>query len=307
VPLGVLLTGVYDILCAWAARQQNFRQVSAAQVTQALTGNGVKILVAVVFVAGIGGQVVGQLTGLLGAAVTLAVLSCRSRRQVPFSREEPHSLRAVAKRYRKCPQFLCWATLLNQVATQMPPILLARFFSPAATGLYYLGDRLLGFPISTVGGAVSRVFFQRAAADWHSAGGTGRVVLRTFQGLLLLGSGPLLVLGLLGPQLFSWIFGAEWREAGVYAQLLAPLYLLKFAVSPLTTSLTVAEKQELALQLQFLYAILTAGAFLIGARFDSVRTALLLFSLGASIRYGLELALCLRYSKRLAEPAPNDP
>src|SRR5439155_3644918 len=45
---------------------------------------------------------------------------------------------------------------------------------------------------------------------------------------------PFIVLMLCAPSLFGFVFGAAWRDAGVYALILAPWMALNFLTSPLS-------------------------------------------------------------------------
>ncbi|MDX1531782.1 MAG: hypothetical protein R3362_09675, partial [Rhodothermales bacterium] len=92
-------------------------------------------------------------------------------------------------------------------------------------------------------GAVGEVFFVRAAE-------TGRgerlatLTAVTFRRLAALSLFPCLVVLVAGPALFAFVFGAEWRAAGVYAQVLAPWVLLTALSVPLTGLFDVLERQR---------------------------------------------------------------
>ena len=114
--------------------------------------------------------------------------------------------------------------------------------------------------------------------------------------LFVIGIIPLSIIGILGPQIFSFAFGAKWCEAGEYVQILAPFFLLMFVVSPLTTALIIAEKQELILVVQLLYLVLCSVALVAGGLMENVKLAILLYSIGGSIRYLIELFFCFKFS-----------
>ena len=44
--------------------------------------------------------------------------------------------------------------------------------------------------------------------------------------------------------LFAFVFGAEWREAGILSEIMAPWLMFKFITSPLSTLPIVVEKQR---------------------------------------------------------------
>ncbi|MBK6912263.1 MAG: hypothetical protein IPH11_00740 [Ignavibacteriales bacterium] len=39
----------------------------------------------------------------------------------------------------------------------------------------------------------------------------------------------------MGPQIFAFVFGERWREAGVYSQYLTPWLLMNFVLSPISS------------------------------------------------------------------------
>jgi O-antigen/teichoic acid export membrane protein len=49
---------------------------------------------------------------------------------------------------------------------------------------------------------------------------------------------------LAGPGLFALVFGDPWRISGEYARLLAPMFLVQFAIMPLSQTLNALERQD---------------------------------------------------------------
>lgn len=77
---------------------------------------------------------------------------------------------------------------------------------------------------------------------------------------------PAAVLAVCGPVLFSFVFGARWYEAGIYAALLAP-WLLSFMVSNATAVLfRTLERQDLDLVANVLLLLVRLLSLLVGAR-----------------------------------------
>jgi len=75
-------------------------------------------------------------------------------------------------------------------------------------------------PMKIVGGAVAQVFFQKASEAHNHTGNVSRLVEDVFRRLVSLSIFPVLVLMLIGKDLFIVIFGERWAEAGVYIQIL---------------------------------------------------------------------------------------
>lgn len=150
------------------------------------------------------------------------------------------------KRYKMFPLIDSSSALMNTVSWQLPAFLLAAFFSPVVVGFYALGMRTLQLPMSLVGSAIAQVFFQRAA-EAHKSGNFATLVQGITELLLKIIVFPVMLLTVVGPELFSFVFGEVWIEAGNYIQILSLWIIFWFLYSPLSVIYVVLEKQKLGL------------------------------------------------------------
>ena len=104
--------------------------------------------------------------------------------------------------------------------------------------------------MNMVGGAVAQVFFQKASEAHNRTGNLSKVVEEVFNRLVSLGIFPILLLTLIGEDLFIVAFGERWAEAGVYMQILGLWIFFQFISSPISTLFAVLEKQNYGLFLQ---------------------------------------------------------
>ena len=190
---------------------------------------------------------------------------------------------AGVKRHKKFPIYSSWSILLNIISWQLPVLMLGAFFSPAVVGFYALGFRILQMPMSLIGGAIGQAFFQRAA---KATGNIASLVGGLFQRLLTVALLPSLVLAIIGKDLFIFVFGHNWSEAGVYAQVLALWALVWFISSPLSTIYIVLEQQNTELTINVIIFISRLVAIGVGGYFNSPRLAILLFAVGGIFSYG---------------------
>jgi O-antigen/teichoic acid export membrane protein len=72
---------------------------------------------------------------------------------------------------------------------------------------------------------------------------------------------PLTVLMLSAPQLFSWVFGDAWHQAGVLLVILMPALALQFVVSTLSLSFIAAGHLRLQAGWQVLSLLITLAVF----------------------------------------------
>ena len=216
------------------------------------------------------------------------------------------SLLKEAGRYRKFPQFSVAGGLLNTISFQMPAILFSSLYSPVVLGYYAIVERILSLPTLLISTSVADVFRQRASDEYRRNGNCRGLLLRSTFSLALFGLAPFCALVVFGPAAFFLVFGDKWGNAGVYARLLAVMFLFRFVFSPMAgTVIQVTERlgidtiwQSALLVLSFL-SIFTGYYF-----FGSVYVSLVLYAAVCSAMYLAAFALAFLFSARSpARPA----
>jgi O-antigen/teichoic acid export membrane protein len=272
IPIGVALTGSLQVFSYWASRNGQFTLIA---YTKSLQGAG---LVGVQLLAGLFGMgPLGLIAGtIVGGAVGLGMLI---RRRTPIAPDTSNrGVLTALGRYRKFPLYNLWGALMNVGGLQAAPLLLASFFSPAVAGYYSLTLRVLSLPAALVGQAVGQVFYPTVAKGLHNQDVTRSLVVKTATALLSISLPVFLIITLVGPELFRFVFGADWEQAGTYASLLAPWLLLSFVSSPLSTFVLAKEKQRQAFLITLYETGLRIGALAVGAFFSSSLLAVGLYS-----------------------------
>ena len=232
LPLGILLGGTYNVFNQWSVRTKRFGLIASTKIRKAFVS-----LVIQLFAVKLGGLalLLGQVAGHGVGATRLA--------RPKFCKVSWAEIRKVAIRYQRFPIYSTPAGLSRVVGAELPSLLLTAAFSPAAAGLYALTRRVLGVPASVIGGAVSQVFVSSAAEAYRN-GSLGPLVRDLHARMAQIGLPFMLLLILLGPNLFGFIFGEAWRQAGEFASWMAPWIYLTFVSSPITTVTAVMERQK---------------------------------------------------------------
>jgi len=189
------------------------------------------------------------------------------------------------RRYRKFPIFSSWAGILNTLSWQLPVLMFGMFFSPTVVGFYALGFRILQMPMSLVGSAIGQVFHQRAA-EVYLQGSLAPLLEGLMKRLLMVILFPMLMLTVIGRDLYIVVFGQAWAEAGVYTQILSVWAIVWFVSSPLSTLYGVMGKQAQGLALQVAVFISRLVSIGVGAYYGSVTLSLILFSVSGFFVYG---------------------
>lgn len=291
VPLGTLVAGTYNILSYWTLRMKEFTPLAKTKVSQSIASVSIQLGGASIGpVALLLGQVAGQAMGLF--SLGLRVL----RHRWPVVRSVTLSdIAGVAYRYRKFPLFSTWGGLFNTAGAQLPPMMFAALFSPAAAGIYILANHVLSMPMQLLGKEITKVFFS-GAAQAHREGRLQLLVARIHDRLAHIGMPPILVLIIAGPEIFRQVFGPEWREAGVFAQWLAPWLYLVFVTSPLASLFEVLDKQATGMVYQGVLLVVRVAAIAAGAWHGDVMMAVAFFALGSAVCWLANLVWIIRVS-----------
>lgn len=277
-PVGVLSSGTYNVFNYWAVRTKDFSRIAGTRVRQALTTIMIQLAA---FKLGGAALLLGQVAG---QSVGTTILARPALALTPFKYILWRSVMAAAGRYRRFPIFLTWDGFFNAAGSQLPPLLLAALFGPVAAGLYSLANRILSAPMSLLGGAIGQVFLANAAAAYR-AGEHGLLICKLQANLINIGMPPAIILILLGPDIFSIVFGEQWRQAGEFARWMAPWLFFSFVYSPLSTLFAVMERQKQVLFFQIILLITRMAAIGIGAMIGDLLTTIILFSIASAICY----------------------
>lgn len=281
IPFGVFFIGSYNIFMQWAFRKKNFKAIARTKLSQSIVGNGTKIGLGLLGIGPIGlllGQILKD-----GAGITTLSRS--------FVKEDKHLLKNIhkddiihnAKRYKNFPIFYAPDQLLNVAGLQLPVFFLTSLYGNQIVGLYGLANGIVNLPMSLIGNSIGDVFYGEVA----SIGRTNpyrikELSLKLFKRLVIFGLIPLLALLFFGPFLFSFVFGSEWYEAGVYARILSFVVFARLIFTPISRVFTVYERQKTQLFLDLFRVILISLSFVI-ARFFSLNSYLYLILNSSSV------------------------
>ncbi|MGH9684190.1 MAG: lipopolysaccharide biosynthesis protein [Candidatus Acidiferrales bacterium] len=243
IPLSLLGGGAYFILNSWAIRVQAFRSLAKRRIIQSafqvLTQLSVPLLIRGPF-----GLLLGDTVGRASGSITLA-LDTHASMESRNIRLSVRRMAEAAVRYKKFPFFGTASVLAHASFSVLPALLMTRFFGLQEAGWYALVNQVLGVALGLIGLAVAQVYLSNAVQLARSSPLQLRsLFLKTSRAALLAGIVPLGLLIPFGPQLFGFVFGARWVEAGRYAQLLALPFLAMLTVGPVYPTLTVLERQD---------------------------------------------------------------
>jgi len=281
IPVAMLFGAWMQIAQQWLIRKKQFGVVGRSAVAHSLILNSAK--------SGFGwlnpvGAVLIVLA-TLGHALHAALLFIGARRRYQAEATEvgigPSTpLKELAYGHRDFPFYQSPQLLLNAASQSLPVLLLAAFFGPVIAGFYALCVQVLKAPSSVVGQAVGSVFYPHFSEAVHEGRRATPIWFKATASLGAIGFVPFVTVVVLGPWLFEFVFGSDWRVAGVFAQWLSAWMFFVFLNQPSAKAIIVYQKQHLALALNVASIFLRAGAIILGAWWlESALVAVALYSI----------------------------
>ena len=295
VPVSVLVTGVYQALTYWNNRKKNFKNASVSRVNQSFFQAGSQISFG--FLKFSGGLILGQFVGMLSSVIYL--LRKDNSFKYILKKNDKHKVKAQLTTYQKFPKYGVFGGLCDALAVQMPVLMLTKFYSDTVVGMFSLTFRVLNMPTSIISSAISQVLFQKVVEISHETPHKLKgYILKIFLLLFFVYLPAIPILYVWGESLFAFVFGDEWRQAGVYSSYLVIAVAIRFAVSPLSAVLGLEQNIKKGVFWQVLYVCtITSTLFLCSAL--PVEEFIAAFVIHELILYLLYLMLILKGSKAI--------
>ena len=288
VPLGIAFAGTYSAFQFWTTRVRRFGSIARTRVGQAAAGVTVMLSLGWAGVAPLG-LLLGNMLNIGSGGFGLGFQALR-RERARLRVASPRRMRETLRRYRRYPIYSTPEALFNIAGVQVPILLIAAH-AGAEAGHLLLAMQVMAAPMTLLGSSISQVYMSRAPEALRERR-LAPFTLSIMRRLVIVGVGPLVLVGALAPTLFPLIFGAEWARAGVIVAWLVPWMALQFVASPVSMVMFVVGRQRAMLVLTTLGAVLRIGGVLI-CMTTSLAEPIAGFIVGSMAYYAAVLAFVL--------------
>jgi O-antigen/teichoic acid export membrane protein len=294
LPFAFASTGLYELLSSWAVREKAFKPLAKTKIWQAITSGSFKI--------GLGffgfkplGLLIGQLFNQAGGVLSLSI-SFWGKFKLNYRHVSKSRILFVAKHYADFPKYRLPSQFLLVLSTKAPLFFFAWQFGSGSTGQIGLALMILALPITLVGQTTGQAYYAEIAKiGRRQPEKIFKLTQSITKRLFLVSIPPFLILTFFGPWLFQVVFGQMWREAGLFASILAIYLLTQFISAPMINALSVFKKQKELFFLNIVRLLLISFVFSISFAFEIEPAAsLLLYSVTLSIYYTLISITVLR-------------
>ena len=295
-PIGCVMLNVFTCYNEWCVRKQYFKKLSINKITNSASVTLGKFIMyyTPVWTKGL------TFGDFLGRVLTAAVCVIRLyiRDWVSFKSVTVSGMKQVAIRYKKFPIYTMPAQLLNSVAVAAPIFILGYYYPKESVGLFSMAMTVLILPVNVISYSVRDVFRKKANDQYRSQGHFDSLYRKIFVSFAIFAVLACVICAPFLPQMFSYVLGEKWYDAGVYSQLLLPMIVLDFIAMSLSGVFIVVEKLNQLFYWQCFYFITTILPLLVcGSLGFSIEQSLVAFCIGRSLAYLYMVALMYHYSK----------
>lgn len=239
----VFILGAYKAMNYWSTRHKTYKLNALGRILISAVVASLGIVFGFFgFIPGlIIAFVVGNLVGLIALSADII-----SDRRVFFAGVNRASIKSIFSKHSAFAKINVPHALVDNFQANGVVFIIASFFTDALVGLYDHTFRMLRAPLSLIGSAYYQVFYQKITQQHYSASEIKKMVLSVYKRTFLIGIIPFSLIFLFAPAIFGFVWGENWREAGVIAQIIAPWLFLNFIVSPVSCIPLIFNKQGAA-------------------------------------------------------------
>lgn len=295
IPIVVFIASFQQVYLMIANREENYKLMAVTKTSQSFI-NSVLNLCLGYMNFGVSGLIYSRLVAFIFSTFYLFKLISFKIKQKYFSFK---SLKLIAKKYIDFPLYTLPQSLLYQLVIQIPIFFIQDVYSVYLLGLYALTRRVFTVPSNIISSSISQIYYKQAT-DFYNEEKNRILYLKTrsviFKLFLITAFLSLLGYSFL-PDLFSFIFGNDWREAGVISQYLLIYIVPSFIISPFTQIFLVTRNNKFLLLSEILRFLLLIVLYVLGKIYTiPMYDFLVYFSLIHCLFYVI-IAVPILYSK----------
>lgn len=274
VPLSTFLIGLFNSLKYFNNRKKYYKDIANTTIIKAIIVSATQLLMGFLKF-GIGGLVTSQIFSQLFGNIKL--LRNVIKDKLLLGKITKNNIFLMAKKYKNFPKYQMLHAIFNSLTTSIPIFIFTSFFSSTIVGFYSLALKILFAPLMIISGASAAVYNQTLSELYNSGGNSYSFTMDFLISLLKKIIIPFLLIVIFAPELFAFIFGEKWKEAGVYTQILSPYILFNVLTSSVAFIAPLVKMQKKALLVSIVHIVLTLLALLISVLYDSIYLSLFVY------------------------------
>lgn len=291
LPATVFFASSYRVLNNWLIRKKAFKWSSGNKVIR----RGGEATVQISFglksfsVGLVIGDLIGNMINFLFGLIQLLKSSLRIGINVK-------NIYAALKEYSEFPKYNTIPVLFNTLALMLPVIIINKLFNSEITAYFDLTRQIFAITLALISASVAQVYLQRIAEKRNNKERILPEILKLSKVLGIISLIGIVIVLIFGPEVFSLVFGSEYRASGYYAQILIFSFAIRFIASTLSIVFITLQKLKMNAIWQILYFIAIASLFMF--KYESIQSFLFTYLIIDVIFYAVYYTLIIAISNQ---------
>lgn len=295
IPVGIIILSLNNIISNWNIRRNQFKRPIAIDVSGILISKSTIISYGILINNGPTGFIFGELITKIGILISKIIFTIKKDIYKPIKYFSIRNIIKSGKEYRNYPIYMLPGNILGSISSQAPLYILAIYHNSSIVGLFAFSNSMLNIPMNLIISSIAPVFLQKISAIKNTSFTNINVITKKlYYNLLYIGLIPFCTLTVYGKEIFSFIFGKQWTDAGVFASFMGIYFIFQLISSPLTAIYRIYNKEYYSLIINSLILLFSTTGLIIGNHLNYSNGAIIFFSIGNCMAYALN-AYCIFY------------
>jgi len=297
IPFAIFVISSSRVLNYWLIRQKAFKASSVNKLARRASEGASQF--AIIKFSNQQGLIIGN---IIGETVNFFISLKQSfNKNLSFKGITYNEVKEQLNRYKDFPLYSFLPSLMNSISLFLPAIVINHFYAIETTGQFGFSRQILSIPIALISLSLSQVLIQKIAESSRNKNKILPLIFKITSVLTGLAIVGIIIIEFFGIEIFTWVFGMEWKIAGELTQILIFSYAIKFIVSPLTAIFTALEKIKISSIWQIGYFIAIGCLYLF--KDCTIEEFLLYYVLidlvSYLIYYVLLVGVCKKYDNKI--------
>jgi O-antigen/teichoic acid export membrane protein len=283
IPFMIFINGVYQSFIYWSNRKKLYKRMAIYSVIQSSSYSGFSLIFG--FLSLHFGLILGRFLGIFSSFIIFGKTIWNENR-LQFRNIKKIQIINMARQYSNFLKFSTPGALLQTMATSGIAILINILFDSKIVGFYYFADIMVRTPIGFILSSVSQVYHQKAVGLYYESVEDLRIYTYTLQKKLILILFPLMIIiYIIAPDMFQFIFGKKWEIAGEYLRYFLPVVFFGSIYSPIAHLIDILEEQKFELIWKTSFFIFQVSSLYISSLYFDFPVSIFIMSCFASLHY----------------------
>ena len=284
LPFTLFLSGLYQANRFLLISNNSFGVISIAIILEKIANIGTKFFIGFFKPSSLGLVVSDLLSKIVAVSYTSFTIIQKKLYVSSLKKFNKYEVQKLFKKYKKFPTYELMSDWFDSISNQIPLLIMAFYFNSFILGYYVFANTILKNIITLTSKNFGSVYYKKISEinEIERKPFTSKLI----SNLSAFGVLPFIIIAIGAPEIFSFVFGKNWHNAGVYAQIMSPYLMIFFFLKPINSLYRVYNEQDKLFYLNIVNFIVFSLAIILGVLKKDPTLTIILVSISGVFVYG---------------------